>query len=178
MSETFDGETFARVLHAVRFRSRRSAKRMLHEAGMTHASAADLDRVLAEIQRQPNREEIEAQAEALEVARLEQQRRSALDKVPPEGDLPEWLIGKTPQWGRTFIVHMCPGGSDSFVGEIFDDRADAPPGLEWHRLDDGQVLSNITWFDGERPPEDRVRDLMRIARQELRIHDAQADADE
>lgn len=166
-------EALAEVLCAARYRSRRTAKRLLHEAGITHCTGPQLDAVLAMIAAHPQREDIEAQAEAMQAAAMEQQRARALDKMPPEGDLPRWLIGETPHWGRTFIVHFCHAGSQSFVGEIFDDAEQAPAGLETHVLDGGQVLSNVTWLDGEPPPRDALRSLMREARRQLRIHDAQ-----
>lgn len=171
--DSLEIEALAEVLCATRYRSRRSAKRLLHDAGMRHCSGGQLDAVLAMIRDHPHRDDIEAQAEAMQAAAMEAQRTRAMDTVPPEGDLPEWLIGETPHWGRTFVLHFCPGGAYSFAGEIFDDASEAPAGLETHPLDGGQVLSNITWLDGEPPPEKHLRSLMADARRQLRIHDAQ-----
>lgn len=173
MDDDMTIEALAEVLAAARYRSRRSAKRLLHDAGMAHCSGAQLDAVLAMIREHPQREAIEAQAEAMQAAAMEGQRRRALDRMPPEGDVPQWMIGETAEWGRTFIIHFCPGGSRSFVGEVFDHAGQAPPGLERHALDGGQVLGNVTWMDGERPDEAAVAGLMREARRQLRVHDAQ-----
>ena len=172
MNTEFNLEICARIIHAARYRSRRMAKRELYELGVESTGTA-LDQVLAMISAHPEAGEIAARSESLEAARLEQQRLSALDRVRAQGDVPEWLIGETTHWGRTFIIHFCMGGLDSFVGEIFDDAEEEPPGLEHHALDEGQVLSNITWLDGERPPDIRVRKLMKQARREIRIYDAQ-----
>lgn len=177
MSDDFDLDILARILHANKFRSRRQAKRELRDLGVEPADAAALDQVLALIRGHDDAGEIHARAESIEAARLEGQRRRALDEMPPEGDLPEWLIGETPHWGRTFIMHLCPGGSRSFIGEVFDEMPAAMRGCEAHELDEGQVLSNITWLDEGPPDAQMIRELMREARRQLRIYDTAADRD-
>lgn len=161
----------ARVLHAAKFRSRRTGKHVVRELG-GQGNAAELDRVMDWIRRHPQRRAIEDRAEELEVAARERVRRRELAQADPKGDVPEWLVGETPEWGRTFVVHFCPRGAWSFLGEVFDDRNEAPPGHEVHPLDEGQVLSNITWIDGERPEGQDLHLLMRAARRELRIYDS------
>lgn len=63
-------DTWVQVLHAVRYRSRRLAKRILREAG-GRGDAAGLNEVLDLIRRHPLAAEIAAEAEALEAANLE-----------------------------------------------------------------------------------------------------------
>ena len=164
-----DIDILARVLHASKYRSRRSAKRELHEAGLIHATASQLDLILDIIRNHTYRDEIESKCEALQAAKMEAERRRKNLRL--DSNLPEWLIGEVPSFGRTYIIHFCPGGAWSFCGEIVDDITLANPDLEQYTLDEGQVLTNITWLN-EMPSGDDLHKLIEIARRELRIYDS------
>jgi hypothetical protein len=164
-------DALAELYRLVRYESRRKAKRFLHETGLTHCTGEQLDAVLDLIAGHPGyQSKIADAAEAMQAAKMQGQRQGQRDAAGPGGDLPEWLIGETSHWGRTFIIHFCPGGSWSFAGEIFDPDSPPPPDLESYPLDGGQILSNITWLE-DRPPEPECAILMEEARLHLRIYD-------
>jgi hypothetical protein len=166
-----DLDALAELYRRVHYESRRSGKRYLHETGLTHCTAAQLDAVLALIAAHPVHDQIVDLAEKLQAARLREE-----DRTVARPDLPEWLIGEVPHWGRTFLIHFCPGGSCSFCGEVFDTPEESPADLESYPLDAGQTLGNITWLEG-RPSEETVAQLMAEARRQLRVYDAGSQGD-
>lgn len=166
-----DVEALAELVRIARYESRRKAKRYLHDCGVTHCTGQELDEVLAMIRKRRDSDDIADMAERMQAAKMQAAReRASAERRATRDDLPEWLIGETPEQGRTFIVHLCPGGAWSFAGEVFDEESDAPGGLESYRLDGGQVLSNLTWLEDRPPDADRAA-LMKEARRQLRMYD-------
>lgn len=159
----------ADVLFEFRYHSRRQAKRLLKAAGVDDAATA-LDSLLRLIESHPQREEIERLALAkheAEQAALAQR----LSGTEEHATNPAWLFAETKDGARQFLVHTCPGGAWSFVGEIFDERDDSPDEMEGYPLADGQWLSNILWLD-EQPGTHARKLLIESARRELAEHDA------
>lgn len=165
-----DIEALAELWRIVRYESRRRAKRYLHDTGLPHCTAGQLDAVLAMIRERPDADEIVGLAEAMQAAKMRAARERTADRESRDSDLPEWLIGEVPQWGRTFVIHFCPGRAWSFAGEVFDEGGDGPADLESYPLDGAQVIANITWLEG-RPGEKDLADLMQEARRQLRMYD-------
>lgn len=171
-----DIDILAIVLDAALNRSRRLAKRMLREAGGA-GTAAELDRVLAEIAAHPRRGDIEDQAMRLCEARNQAARarsdeaaRRATDGTPM--GRPEWFLAEDVDDRRTWLLHLCPGGAWSFHAEVVDDEAGADWATEVYPLDAGQFLTRLLWLDGEPPPAVELKALMREARRQLRVYDA------
>src|SRR4030042_6311875 len=130
MQQPFDEgdiDALAELYRLAHYESRRKAKRYLHDVGLTHCTGEQLDAVFDLIARHPGRDQIIEAAETMQAAKMEGQRRRERETG---GTVPEWLIGETAHWGRTFIIHLCPGGSQSFVGEVFEDAETAPEGTE------------------------------------------------
>jgi len=176
MFENDDHDTLARLLFVARYRSRRAAKREIREAG-GRGTAADLDAMLRIIDQHPQREQIEHLADELGVA----DARAAL--APRPADVPlrqgcghdEWIIGEGAESRRIYVIYI--GSDTAFIGEVFDSIDDAPLETEVYKLDEGQALGNVVWFD-DPPPGERERfDLFELAREKLRVYDAMQDRD-
>lgn len=171
-----DIDAMALILFTARSRSRRLAKRVLREAG-GRGTATELDAILGHIQRHPERGRIEHLADELADAAA----RAAL--APTTADVPltqgrghdEWIIGEGATSRRMYVIYV--GLDTAFIGEIFDDAADAPPDCESYPFDEGQTLGNVVWLD-EPPenPEDRET-LFELAREKLREYDAMQERD-
>jgi hypothetical protein len=168
-------DAFARILFTARCRSRRLAKRELREAGGL-GTATELEAVLGEIERSPNRAQIEHLADELGAAHA----RAML--APRPADVPllqgrghdEWIIGEGAESRRMYVIYVGPDAA--FIGEVFDDVDDAPLDLEVYDLDEEQVLGNVVWLDD--PPELKERfDLFEVAREKLRAYDSMQERD-
>jgi hypothetical protein len=170
-----DIDALARLLF-IAGQSRRQAKRLIREAGGV-GSAEELDAVLAHIEHSPARPRIVALAEALRVAAAAAVESLATPPDTSGGRHDQWLVCEGSTSRRTYLVYLCPAGSESFVAELFDEGG-APPDFEAWPADDGQALSNILWLDGaEPPPRSRRKELFAEARRQLRLYDAQLDAE-
>ena len=161
-------EFLAMVVAAARYRGPKHAKRVMHEHGITPANSAALADLMKRIQAHPESGKIHDLAESIQAARMTRQRA---DVDRPDAR-PSWLICERPDWSGTYILHLDPGGSFSFLGQVFDRLGAAPHGQTAADLDGGQVLSNIVWLNCE-PPVELRRALMLEARRQLRIYDAE-----
>lgn len=164
-----DLNALADVLFEATYHSRRCAKRVIREAG-GHGSAEELDRLLKIIATHPRRREIEALAgerHLAERAAMAERLRGA-----PREETPAWLFAEDRSGRRWFVVHFCPHGAWSFVGELFDDESLTPPDQERFPMLEGQWLSNILWLDGEPPPKPARKALMAECRAQLAAYDA------
>lgn len=177
-----DLEPLARLLYVARHESRRRAKRLIRDAG-GHGSAEELDRMLAEIAEHPRRAEIEALAETYRrdaeramVNIIAQKNRNQVeaDGLPPAE---EWFVCEGAASRRTYVLHLCPAGAESFLCEVIDPEERPPAGVAIPTAD-GQFLDNWLWLDGEPPDQVRWRSLASEASRQLRIYDAQLEIEE
>ncbi len=174
-----DEDSLARLLFLCRYRSRRTAKREIREAGGL-GTAAELDALLRAIEESPDRRRIEHLADELGAAWLAAEASPKTSDVPPAQGKghDEWMIGEGIESRRMYVIHIGDfAGTDAwFIGEIFDSIEDAPFDCEIYKLDEGQVLGNVKWLYPT--PSERVRfDLFEIAREKLRDYDIRQERD-
>ncbi len=164
--------TLAKLLFTAEHRSRRLAKRMLRESGGA-GNAAELEHMLRFIEDHPRASKIKQLAAELATAHKEATLRRSLPSSLPGSLHESWIVGEGTSSRRTYLLYLCPGGSESFLAEVFD----ADDGVDGWPLDEGQRLGNVLWIDGEVPADDRLHSLFSEARRQLRLYDAIGDQD-
>jgi hypothetical protein len=154
-------EFLAAILHAARHQSRRSAKRLLKQAGGA-GTAAELDAALAAIEARPDRAQICSAAENLAVA--EAQAEEAAAAAP--NSLPRFLIDDTTDIGeaRVFVTHT---QKPRFIGEIMPEEEGEIAGVTLSGLSGEEVVCRILWLD---PPKFDPNELMPALRAALERH--------
>ena len=149
-------ETLASLLFAADHRSRRAAKRVMHEVGLPADSAA-LDAALVEARTGPLREQVAARVEEM-IADAE--RAAQADDVYFVGGdgLPEWLVSCAVDDHRVYIMYM--GRDHPFLAEILEEGDEIETVAA---MDDGERLGVPIWFIEPAAPE-RAAELFREAR--------------
>lgn len=155
-------EILAAVMFAAEHRSRRAAKRAMHEVGLPADSAA-LDAALHEAKTGPLREQVAARVEEM-VADAE--RAAQADEVYFVGGdtLPEWLVAGAVDDHRLYIMYA--GRDHPFIAEVLEEGDDIESVAA---LDDGERLGVPIWF-GEPATPERAAELFREARRAHRAY--------
>lgn len=156
-----DADLLARVYHAAQYRSRRQAKRILRDAGGA-GTAAELDQVLADLHAREDAVEIYRHANLIEQAANDSAQAAYNDSEE------RFVVGFGADTGARMIVHLCPGGSWSFVGRL------TPPTMAYDESEESHLLVpaglrlvDIVWLDGHRPEDDDLVRLLEAAAQAI-----------